>query len=372
MKKSFLIVSAIALASAASSYADLTINMCGSTAFRAAAFTAIRTALGTGYKASYSSALSDKDSSSAATFQKSVGGSYGVVTIKCAFGGSADGCDAAIKGSGATAGFSTSFIPTTSLPSSGENFSQTASSTEYATVGFSDIYPSSSSNSTHVLRGYRDDAVGFDTVVGVVPFNLVTNKAGRDAGLTNITSQQIRLLWANGVILSGSAGFGATAGLNVYATGRKADSGTRATVLAESGYGVSSSVIQYKVNTDGTLTSLGDSGESATNTAGYLNNNSCSSIVIGMLGNVDAATVGTSGNGTILKYNGVANTDANVKSGVYTLWCYEHLFQRTGAPALQQSWLASLTWDATTLGTAGIPSGDMAAARTADGALVAF
>jgi hypothetical protein len=368
MKKSFLIVSAIALASAVSSYADLTINISGSSAFRAAAFTAIRNQLGAGYKASYTNASASKDSSAAATFQKNVGGSYGLVTIKCAFAGSGDGCDAAIKGSGATAGFQTNFIPTSALPVSGENFSQTANSSEYATVGFSDIYPSSASSALHVLRGYNDSDC-LDATVGVVPFQLVTNKAGKDAGLTNVTAQQLRLLFSNGVLTNGSAGFGATANLTVYATGRKADSGTRATILAECGYGLSSSVIHYKVETNGSLTSLGDSGESATNIVSYLNNNNCTSIVIGTLGNSDAALVTQGG---ILTYEGVANTDANVKNGVYTMWSYQHLLQRSDAPALQQQWLTSLTWDSSTIGSAGIPVDAMLCVRTADGALVSF
>lgn len=374
--KSFLIIGAVAMATVASSYADLTVKMTGSTAFRSALHASIRAALGAGYKASYASAdSSGKDSAAIATFQNTISG-YGVVTVQCHWLGSGDGCDAAC-----TTGKTTTFIPTGSLPVSGGNYLTASPTTEsgVATVGLSDIYASSASaaatgGNVHVLRGYSDTACD-DAQVGVIQFQFVVNKKGHDLGISNITAQQARTLFGNGIIVGTGFGVGSN---YVYLTGRNADSGTRATVVAETGYGLSDKVNQYVWNGSSLVAaSPADSGDSAANTAAWLNNTAITSSLIGYLGNADAATAIAGGNGTILTYNGVANTDANIENGVYTLWSYEHLMTQTGARTNNVNKFGDFLDLLTTkipanLGTAGIPLTSMTASRAGDGALVGW
>lgn len=383
--KNYLTIGAVAFATVASSFAaDLTVVMTGSTAFRAATHAAIRDVLdnNSDLKAAYSNASGSKDGSDKSIFRGTVTG-IGVVTVQCNWEGSAEGVDAAVVG------FATTVIPATSLPASpGEVFSISATEAATATVGMSDIFPSSASSAAGVLRGYDDSQC--DVIqTGVVPFQFVVNKTGRLAGITNITAQQVRLLFSNGV-LTNPAGFGVTSapysGYGVYAVGRNAASGTRTTAFAETGYGIANPVNQYTATTSdswatlATLSPVGNSGESSGGTmANFLkaDSSSKSAMLIGYLGNPDTVTAVNGGNGGLaLTYNGVANTDANIRSGLYTFWSYENLCvpaNTVGSGSDLDLFVTDLVPSIdTNLASAGVALSTMACARTGDGALVGF
>lgn len=379
---SFVAIAATAVAAISSSVAaDITIRLTGSTAFRSATFTVITDVLNDNgdFRAAYNKDSASASGSDRATFQGTVTG-VGKVTIQCGWQGSAEGVDAAVTG------FSTTFIPVSSLPVSGTSYSVSATETQTATVGLSDIFPSSASDANHVLRGYEDTDCE-TRVVGVVPFNFLINETGKTV-ITNITTQQARLLYGSGTLAT--TGFGVTAspqnGYTIYAIGRNAASGTRTTVFAETGIGISAAVTQYRVtSSDSFLTAsgftyLGDSGESSGGTvATALGADSAgqSAIIIGYAGDGDATTAIGKG-AARLTYNGVANTRANITSGNYTLWGYEHFClpagtEGSGSDLDKVADLLVTAFDnADNIGSAGIPLGEMAAERTGDGALVAF
>ena len=83
-------------------------------------------------------------------------------------------------------------------------------------------------------------------IVGVVQFKFVASTSA-PGGLTNMSSQNARNIFANGHIpLSMFSGALADEVFTVYAAGRDIDSGTRLTALAETGLGALSLVKQYE------------------------------------------------------------------------------------------------------------------------------
>ena len=190
-----------------------------------------------------------------------------------------------------------------------------------ADLALSDVYPGSAS------PPIPDSA--FDrTVVGVVPFVFVKNNGL--AGVTNITRDQAVLL----MTASGDGGMPATylggASANaVYLIGRDSGSGTRISV--EKDIGFSGTPLLWATNAVGTLVT----------TNGY----SSGGLVRGTVNGV-ASAIGYMGlgdynniaaNATALSYNGVPYAHANVASGSYALWGYEHIVNRVGGLSANQA-----------------------------------
>jgi len=112
--------------------------------------------------------------------------------------------------------------------------------TQLARFTFSDVTQASSTTPSPTLEFESGG-------VGVIPFAFVATEGSNAAGITSITPQAFRALYGgNGTLpLSFFSGDPADDGTTVYGIGRNNSSGTRATMLAETGFGVFNSVTQY-------------------------------------------------------------------------------------------------------------------------------
>lgn len=282
-------------------------------------------------------------------------------------------------------------------------------------LAFSDTYPTSSPFNV-------DNVV--DSTPGVVVFAMVVNE-GSPAGFTNVQAGQIRTLLATGNQPLNYF-FPTSDTRRVYGTGRSDFSGTRTSYLAEMGYGISSSVQQYKPVTNGaaanaatlnistlqiwptndgnnkslvwgpdavgnggfesssslrTVFGATSNGVQRLNSAGAPTGSPVDLLLVSWVGISDATTAVANG-AKALTYNGVGITPANplsagdiakITEGAYTCWSYQHLmYNSTNDTPEMQAVLAELTTNVPlNLGTAGIDINLMNVARDDDGATVA-
>jgi hypothetical protein len=214
----------------------------------------------------------------------------------------------------------------------------------------------------------------------------VTATFAAAAPISNINTQLAQALWSNGTAsLAQFTGNSADSATLVYATGRDPDSGTRLTTFAETGIGVDSTVTQYKPTVSGgVITALapypqqvvngitfteGNGGESSGGTlSGYFGNVSNLGYIISYVGSGDAPGAINAG-AKELTYNGVPYSEAAIKDGSYTFWCYEHvLYPQTLATAKKN--LANTMADKIITTYAPIKISEMNCSRTADGGVV--
>lgn len=215
-----------------------------------------------------------------------------------------------------------------------------------------------------------------DTTVAVVPFKMIAGK-GAPAAINNMTPLVTQLLYGAGKI--SQALFTGSAADNskfVYALGRDNGSGTRLTVMAESGKGALNPVLQYSTanGTSFTLTaSLGNGGSgSGSQVATQLGFTTAAATGydIGYLGLGDAPTALGAG-AKELSWNGVFYSPAAVQGGQYTLWGYEHLFVGAAATGNDQTVADAIAAELTlNPGTAGIALSTMNVQRGAEGGLI--
>lgn len=402
--KSILMTSALALVSASLAKADVTINITGATAFRSAASTAIKnnfTSVNYAYNgATFSSATYQ-------IFKGSFPGVSGNTTIRTNWSGSVEGVrDLAQQNS-------ISFLPASTTMSSGGTSNATTTGLDSAApaLAFTDVYAASTPYDNGSVEG---------TVAGIIAFRIVANTTANGT-LTNITAQQFRNLATNGNAYASLFTGNASHTTPVYLTGRNDGSGTRVSVLAETGHGYSQLVQQYKGTTSGSgnstvLSALqlwptadgvnvsnifnadaaGNGGYASGGTvATVLAGNSTSVqvkgptgsnigsiktvFVVGYLGTNDSNTAVT--NGAIpLSYNGVSLTVSStgitnpsvIQNGSYTLWANEQLYWRAGAATgdlgtVKDAILAGIPAN---LGNAGLDVTTMNVSRSSDGGLV--
>lgn len=236
-----------------------------------------------------------------------------------------------------------------------------------ADIAMSDVFQSSTVFTSPSLT---------DMTVAVVPFKLVAGK-GAPAAINNMAPLITQLLYGSGKISQALfTGLAADNNKFVYALGRDNGSGTRLTVMAESGKGALNPVVQY-TTTNGTSFSLtsssgnGGSG-SGSGVAGQLGLTTAAATGydIGYLGLSDSATALAAG-AKELTWNGVFYSAAAVQGGQYTLWGYEHLFVGPPATANDQTVASAIAAElALNPGTAGIALGTMNVQRGAEGGLV--
>lgn len=228
--------------------------------------------------------------------------------------------------------------------------------------------------------------------VGVVPFMFVAGE-GAPAGITNMTDQLHSTLWSTGSMPASMFTGNSSHTTAVLATGRNNGSGTRATILAETGYGAFTNVVQYNAVTSGdrvtgalgAISEFGNSGHSSnsgvrelvTRPPGGLtfDGESIDAVFVSYLtisdavsatGYVQATGAISGGEGAIpMTYNGVRYSEANVKNGAYSLWGYQQFYQAAGPTS------AEVTFDTAfratipnNMGTAGIPIPQMTVTRT--------
>jgi hypothetical protein len=192
--------------------------------------------------------------------------------------------------------------------------------------------------------------------------------------------------------------FGGDPDLSILATGRNNGSGTRATILAETGYGAFTTVVQFNATVVGNdltaITEFGNGGNSSNSGVRNLltkNNTTltfdgepynaafCSYLTISdalaATGYVPATGAWTpgAGEGAIpMTYNGVRYSEDNVKNGVYTLWGYQQLYLGSSPTAVENTFDTALRAAVpSNMGSAGIPIPDMNVDRVGgDGGLV--
>ena len=336
---STLALTALAALSVGTSYAvPVVIDITGSTAFRASVHSAL-VAQFTG-TTGYGYAISDTSTNGLAkTSQAIFKGQISSVDyiVRTSFNGSITGIAKVATGAADVA-----FIPTTATVSPTGVFNVAASATGAARFALSDVFQTAS-----VYSGLTD------TRVAVAGFKFLTNNGSALSGLS-MTPQLYAGLYANGIQkLSVFTGIAADTS-KVYPIGRDNGSGTRATVMAETGYGINKTVIQYAVTAGGNGTAItaidfvpatstgvdptgglltqdpnGNDGNGGYTSGGKLvaalNGAATAVHVDGDSGTAAVTLVGyagisDAGSQASMKYNGVDYSVAATQEGSYTLW----------------------------------------------------
>ncbi len=409
MKSTLKITALLAVLSFAQQASAATIRLTGSTAFRGGVHKAVVALMGGDANCKFAHGKINLSATTAnqagyegadyTTIQGTLSGISGTSTVYCSWTGSATGI------SDVASGASIGFIPTSALPGSNgytnAAITQPATENAVAQIAFSDIFQSSTSISTPALT---------DTQVAIIPFTWVANRLS--TGFDNITAQQARALFTNGLqpksLLTGNAAHTDY----VLPLGRDNGSGTRGTMLAETKYGVFTPVQQWKIVTagsagSGTVTSaqlwpIGDGEGSTTAGNGGYSSGSFIRTILGMsstsgvelldengdsagsglavtlvscLGVGDAVTAVTNG-GVRLKYEGVLYDGSNpdlIYNGLYTMWGYLHLYTNgaaTGDLLTFKNGIGTQLDNPAVLGSNGLRVTQMLVGRQFDGAVV--
>lgn len=360
-------VATVSLSSVA--HAQTELRLTGSTAFRSATHEAIKKIFAPGYRAAHTTG--NLSGAGQAIFSGTVNGED--VIIRTSWSGSVGGVQTV------TQNLNVNFLPASALPVSGTTVNATTG-TEPAIpdVALADNYQSATPFTSPVLT---------DTIVGVIPFRWVASK-GSPAGLTNINPQLAQALFGSGsVALSLFTGSAADEGQKVWATGRDPDSGTRLTTFAESGIGVGAAVVQYQPVISSTVVTSqvpwpvtvvngitfqqGNGGYSSGNslvTTMQATTSAINGFYVSYMGLSDA-TSAINGGAVGLNYNGVPYTLDNVKNGLYTFWCYEHLLYKSTLTGVKKTVADTLATQIATV-DAPIKQSEMRVVRQTDGGVV--
>ena len=389
--KSTISLGVLALASASLANAQNVVNITGATAFRSAANNTILQMLGgTGVTTYAYTGTSGLSGSNRAIFRGLLNGQDTIV--RTSWSGSTQGIlDLADQNA-------IQFLDDAgnTLTTGGVNLGQGANPAPV----FENAIPRFAFSDVDKALSTRPNASLGGGPVGVVPFMFVGGFSA-PSSLTNVTDQQHEALWSVGQaplsLFTGNVADTTT----VISTGRNNGSGTRASVLSETGYGSFRDVVQWDSTftgvrgsgTLGTLSLFGNGGHASNSGVRELltrdssnvtfDGNTFSVIVLSYLTISDAvaATGYQEATGTIvggegakpLTYNGVRYSLENVKNGSYSLWGYQQLYRASNATA------AELTFDTAlraavpaNMGSAGIPIPSMAVTRAGgDGGLIA-
>lgn len=401
------VVAALALGQTASA---VDLYLTGSTAFRGGVHDAIIALFGgdTSCKIAHSGTTADKAGYDGANFsiiQGTLSGISGTSTVYCHWSGSTTGIHDVATST------ALSFIAASDLPAStgfaNANTGKTGVGAIVPTIAFSDVFQASSTTPTPAL---------IDTKIAVVPFLWVANRG--TTGISNITAQQARAMLTTGnqakSLWTGNA---ADTDL-VMQIGRDDGSGTRATMLAETKYGVFTPLQQYKIVTTGTpgvnatVTSAqlwpldNSSVANLAGNGGYSSGSFIKAImgatsasveyfdetgadqgsigsvsIVSCLGAGDASGAVTSNGAVPLTYEGSKYWDTGtsaylpslIYNGLYTMWGYEHLFTLstpTGDTATFINNIKTQFLNSAILGANGLPTASMNVNRSSDGAIV--
>ncbi|MCB1275248.1 hypothetical protein [Prosthecobacter sp.] len=371
MNTSLLKIAALsALLTSSASAASYVVNLTGSTAFRSSTHSAILANLTSPTYAYTDKASNGLNKAKFVIFKGTIGADD--YTIRCSWSGSVEGVvDTGSQNSIAALPTtqSTATAPGTALVNSNEN--TFATDTMIPDGGMSDVFQSSTSE-TGALT---------DKIVAVVPFVFIANNG--TVGVTNMTPQIFRTVYGPGgaplSILTGNPADNAT---YVFGVGRDIGSGTRATTMAETGYGIFTAPAQYTV-TVGTSTWSAADLVSQSATSGYTSGSTMAtdlakassdgSVCVGYVGVADKNV-----NNVELTYCGATYSAANVYNGNYTFWGYEHLFTpsrvstaTTGDDLARKNFFNSMAATlASAPGAAGLNPALMQVHRDGDGATV--
>lgn len=417
--KSKIAILSLAMASYASA---VDIYITGATAFRTAAVKTICAAYASqgAFLAGYNSGT--LTGASQASFSGNYPGIGAGTRIFCSWNGSVEGIGAIHNGTNVS--FLTGTLTTAGAADGTGGSAITGTTNLPAQLAFSDVSQASTPFTSNTL-------FPADPRVGVVAFSWVVNNGG-NAGITGITSQLGGAMLQNGFQpLSLFTGVATDTSL-VYLTGRNDGSGTRTTVFAEVGFGISGLTQQWKptvasgaitelrlwptadnanastiwnqdtagnggFSSGGNLTTSMRATSSAVQRKAANGANSGSPVALSLIGYQSAAdafaTQAAGTPGRLLKYNGADaltfatdGTGQNVLSpasvnaiatGRYTLWGYEVLYSNVdldepanaSVKAVYDSIVAGA--NATNLGLSGVPLSAMLVNRSQDGGTVA-
>jgi len=246
----------LALSLTTSAFADVTVDITGATAFRAAALDTIKAryaASGQPFQFAHDAAAGAFNGSTRAIFKGTFPGVSGVTTIRTSFNGSVEGIKALVDSPASDPTYYTDIpgnLVTAAAVGGGEThtstvgFAKTVAASQ-SEIAFSDV----SKNSTPFASASLQPS---SAACGVVVFTMLTNEG---SPITNVTAQQFRALAAAGFqplsMFTGNASDSTT----VFLTGRNDGSGTRTTYMAETGVGITTAIKQY-VTVDSSSTAL--------------------------------------------------------------------------------------------------------------------
>jgi hypothetical protein len=350
-----LLASSLALTFAVSENAQTVIHIAGSTAFRAATITAIEATLsansGTYTFAYVGTAGAGNEKKASQTIFKGnvkINGNTVPVEFKTSFQGSVGGVADLVNGLTVGTGGSAypngggGWLADSNLPATGGQAVGANAPIDPASVpdvAMSDSFQKSTPFTSTTLSG---------KIIGIVPFEWVKGLATSLSTLKNLATADSYNL------LKGSYTF---SGAKVYAIGRDEDSGTRLAAYENASVGKDNGDIgsgpypsvpqQYQFAASGTPTlwaapvtvdgftynNAGHSGFSSGGTLASTLNTATTVPYVAYLGINDAANVNSGKNG--LTFNTKAYSVANVQSGAYTFWGYEHFLYLptlTGTP----------------------------------------
>lgn len=370
IRKSVLLGAVALFATVSSVIADVTINITGATAFRAAAHTSIFATLGGegnvqfAYSTAAGAAAANLASADRSIFVGQVPGITGTVTVRCSWSGSTAGIASVVNGTAVSVPVMSTTVSGGSVATGGTN-GGISFETVVPKFSFSDVAQAASNTPEPALNG---------TQVGVVPFMFLAQE-GAPAGFTNMSDQLFAALYGTGAQpLSMFTSDSDDEQVEVLPTGRNTGSGTRVTILAETGYGFNTTVSQFQPTiVAGEVTAL-----NAPSNNGYSSNSGVRTVLestmsaalapdyifAGYLTISDA--IQAIGNGAKeLTYNGVAYSEENVKNGKYSLWGYQWLYNADGLDADETTFLGEFVATIPgNLGSAGIPIPQMRVIRS--------
>ncbi|MFP4351490.1 MAG: hypothetical protein ACLFRP_01355 [Puniceicoccaceae bacterium] len=285
--------------------------------------------------------------------------------------------------------------PTSLFSAGGTEATSPEYTTQVARFTFSDVTQASSTTTDPTLESEPGG-------VGVIPFAFVATEGAHDAGITSMTPQAFRALYGgDGTLpLSFFSGDPADEDITVYGIGRNNSSGTRATMLAETGFGVFNSVTQYDfwINPDSDeleidFTNEGRPDDVSTGglfvgTTGYSSSSYVRALLQGtapdldedgdpdfyVIGYIDQKDVAAAelGGAEALAYAGESFSVDAVREGKYTLWNYEQFLWPAGLTTAEEAFKTDIVngIDATLDETKFVKRSTMEVLRTGDGATV--
>jgi len=363
----------LALLAADAAFAQTTIRLTGSTAFRSSAITSITNLLGTNYDVAYSG--STPASAQFSTFVGTIGANP--VIIQCSWTGSVDGIRDVAQAK------TQPFIKATSVPNLNSSaIEQTVVSSDILTAVYENSIPDiafADNGQTSTTYRMATGTIGLKELdIAIIPFVFVKGNLNSEhpsytsfRNVTNITSNMARKLYypdSRGLKLSIMNGADDKTTI-VYGLGRDFNSGTRLQTFSEIGIGSAglSNVYQpqpVNITNDSTQTISGlasyptttgfTQGNQGYSSGGLLSKDLARIVaptatitvgrtttpfaLIGYMGTSDAASALAAGN--VLSYNGVslvkyigttpAWDDSVILKGQYSLWGKVRLSYRDG------------------------------------------
>lgn len=238
--KKMMAASAIVVALAAPAFADVTVRITGSTAYRTATNTAISNVFAaTGNTlTSHGYAGSSDTGANIAVWKGTISGVAGTVTVKTSLQGSVGGVQTLDQNKTRNDWGGDAW--------SGANQTGTDGTTITADVAMSDTFQASTIYNATALT---------DKVIGVIGFVWTKGLAAQGTGSTppagswtNMSSLNARSLLGQKTSLQLFTGNTLDAGKFAVAMGRDEDSGTRLEAFAVSGYGILTKPLQYESN----------------------------------------------------------------------------------------------------------------------------